>query len=97
MKKEMKKRTNRNILGAGAILLILGIIIFVILQIIPEKNDPTIKVYCSQESRNAEACIEVYDPVCGFDSEGNELKTFGNSCFACINGMVDYYIKRECQ
>lgn len=50
------------------------------------------KQYCSEEMREAEVCIEIYNPVCGFPLE----ETFSNSCFACLNNQIDYYISGEC-
>ncbi len=46
---------------------------------------------CSEESKKAEFCIEIYQPVCGSDA-----KTYPNSCFACINQNVAFYIDGEC-
>lgn len=61
------------------------------------------KTYCDTKDREAEACIEVYDPVCGwFDSDKVQCikypcaETFGNSCFSCLNPDVAYYTKGEC-
>lgn len=50
------------------------------------------KVYCDSESRNAQVCSQVYAPVCGYPI----LKTFSNSCFACMDASVNYYINGEC-
>jgi hypothetical protein len=30
-------------------------------------------------------CIEIYDPVCGCNN-----MTYSNSCYASINGVIDY-------
>ena len=49
-------------------------------------------IYCPEESRNADACIEIYQPVCGFPIN----KTFSNSCFACMDENVIYYTQGEC-
>ena len=46
---------------------------------------------CSEESREADACIEIYQPVCG-----NDARTYANSCFACMNKMVAFYLEGEC-
>lgn len=60
------------------------------------------KTFCTDESRGADICIELYAPVCGwFSPEINCIKypcaqTFSNSCFACSNGNVEYYIPGEC-
>ncbi len=47
--------------------------------------------YCQEDEINADACIEVYDPVCG-----NNKQTYSNGCFACMSNEIDYYIKGEC-
>lgn len=47
---------------------------------------------CKFEDRNADACIEIYSPVCGMPIN----QTFSNSCFACINESVEYYSEGEC-
>ncbi len=59
---------------------------------------------CTEESRNADACIEIYEPVCGyFDGEKIQCikapcaNTYSNSCFACLDENVLYYKKGECQ
>ena len=47
---------------------------------------------CSQEDREVDACIEIYQPVCGKPIN----QTFSNSCFACIDENIVYYIGGEC-
>lgn len=60
------------------------------------------KTFCTDESRGAEVCMELYAPVCGwFNSEIKCIKypcaqTFSNSCFACSNSNVEYYTPGEC-
>lgn len=60
-------------------------------------------VECLPEQRNVDACIEVYDPVCGriniqcltvpCDSVKEE---FSNSCYACSNSLVEGYVEGGC-
>ncbi len=58
---------------------------------------------CPPESRNADACIQLYQPVCGFfNSEKIQCikypctQTFSNSCFACMNEDILYWTEGEC-
>jgi len=50
---------------------------------------------CSPESRNAEFCIEIFQPVCGQRATG-EQKTYSNSCFACMDDAVLSYVSGAC-
>lgn len=61
------------------------------------------KVFCSEESRNAEACVEIYQPVCAevrveciVEPCDNTKETYANSCYACQNDRVDSYVVGEC-
>jgi len=47
---------------------------------------------CQSKDREAEACISLYAPVCGMPIN----QTFSNSCFACLNESVIYYLEGEC-
>ena len=51
--------------------------------------------YCQENQRDANVCIQVYDPVCGFKQEGKE--TFSNGCVACSNNQVNFYVPGECE
>ncbi len=60
-------------------------------------------IRCSPESRNAEMCITLYKPVCGWnDPEKIQCirypcaSTYSNSCVACQNENVPYYTEGEC-
>ena len=54
------------------------------------------EVYCTIQSREADACIALYEPVCGYNIEIDESKTYSNSCSACMNSDVDYWLDGEC-
>ncbi len=61
-------------------------------------------VYCQPDERNVGACIEIYQPVCGyFDPEeivcvtAPCAVTFSNSCFACDDPTILYYTQGECE
>ncbi|MFQ5661695.1 MAG: hypothetical protein ACE5F2_00375 [Candidatus Paceibacteria bacterium] len=58
---------------------------------------------CEPEQRDADFCIQVFDPVCAevnvqcVTSPCPPVKeTFSNSCEACKNSLVDTYTKGEC-
>jgi len=55
------------------------------------------KVFCTDESRAAQVCPSLYDPVCGNAFEvSSSSETYGNSCIACMYKDVIYYTKGEC-
>lgn len=61
------------------------------------------KIYCTQESRKAQACTADYNPVCGYvqveciTAPCNPVpETFSNSCAACMNERVEYYTEGAC-
>jgi putative hemolysin len=54
------------------------------------------KVFCTEEQRGAEVCIMLYAPVCGYNENDEIIETYSNSCFACANEEVIYYINGEC-
>ena len=67
------------------------------------KNNEIEKHYCTNESRNADACIQLYQPVCGwFDPEIVQCvkypcaQTYSNSCFTCIDEKIEYWTEGEC-
>ena len=60
-------------------------------------------VECLEEQRGVEACIEIYQPVCGEVSVEcvrepcNAVKEeYSNPCYACKNSRVSGYYPREC-
>ncbi|MCX8202491.1 MAG: hypothetical protein N3G74_01645 [Candidatus Micrarchaeota archaeon] len=60
------------------------------------------KNYCTPESRKAEVCIAVYEPVCGWFSQPIKCvrypcaATYSNACFACMDEKVEYWTEGEC-
>lgn len=61
------------------------------------------KNYCTQNQKQADGCIEIYQPVCGY-SDPDKIKcfkapcasTYSNSCFACIDENVKYWVDGVC-
>jgi hypothetical protein len=65
-------------------------------------NQFEVLTYCSDESKMVDACIEIYQPVCGWS--GPEIQClkypcasiYSNSCFACMDENVEYYTEGDC-
>ncbi len=57
---------------------------------------------CTEEQRNVDACIEIYQPVCGwFKDTTNCLvypcaNTYSNSCHACMDETVARWTEGKC-
>jgi hypothetical protein len=67
-----------------------------------DETEP-VKRFCGPESRNADACIALYDPVCGWSDPGEInciafpcASTYSNSCVACSDDTVLYWTEGEC-
>ncbi|MBM3228348.1 hypothetical protein FJZ20_00445 [Candidatus Pacearchaeota archaeon] len=58
-----------------------------------ELGTTTQKDVCKPTDRQVEACITLYQPVCGMPLK----QTFSNSCFACQNPEVIYYLPENCE
>ena len=89
----MKKRIKVMIVMLSLLLILVISIIIISLTKKPTENGTE---FCTEESRNVDVCIEIYQPVCGYDSNGNKIQTYSNSCFACMNEEVKYYIDGQC-
>jgi len=68
------------------------------------KLSQTNQIECLPESREVEACIEIYQPVCGLaevqciTTPCNPVpETFSNSCNACAQGNVISYTVGQCE
>ncbi|GEM_PF-6189611 len=61
------------------------------------------KNFCSAESREADACILIYQPVCGYFNSSIQCirapcaGTYSNSCVACADEKVEYWTYGECE
>jgi hypothetical protein len=55
------------------------------------------RYYCSQYNKEIDVyCLDYYEAVCGYDKDNNQIKSFSNDCYACVNQDVLYKIKGEC-
>lgn len=70
----------------------------------PPTTDLTKTTNCLPEQQNADACIEIYQPVCAtvniqcITTPCNPIQqTFSNSCKACSNSLVESYTMGECE
>ncbi len=50
-----------------------------------------IENFCTTEN-TTDVCTTLYEPVCGYPAE----KTFTNSCFACQDSEIIYWIEGAC-
>lgn len=50
-----------------------------------------IENFCTQEN-GGDLCTTLYEPVCGYPLK----ETFSNSCFACQNSEVVYWVPGNC-
>lgn len=64
---------------------------------------PTTGTLCKESQRNVDACIQVYQPVCGLVQVecittpcDPVPQTFSNSCFACRDQRTISYTEGEC-
>lgn len=64
---------------------------------------PPDSTFCTPASRNVDACIEIYQPVCGqvqveciIEPCEPAPQDFSNSCFACMNDRVVSYTDGVC-
>lgn len=85
------------------IVLLVGVVVSI--RVLDDKQivDVGEKNYCTEESRIGDACIAQYDPVCGWsDPEKVQCirypcaSDYSNSCNACQDENVLYWIKGEC-
>lgn len=100
----VRRQIKQNYKAQITIFIIIAILVISIIAIIftiPQKfkkaEESPKKIYCSQEQRNADVCIALYEPVCGFSKDNLQIKTYSNSCFACIDKNVKYYAGGECK
>lgn len=67
-----------------------------------QKEDKINGTYCQPDQREADVCIALYKPVCGWFNEDIKCikypcaQTFGNSCESCKDEKVIYYTEGEC-
>jgi len=61
------------------------------------------KTYCTPESRNADFCTAIYQPVCGWNNPTKVqcikypcAETYTSPCNACKNDNVEYWTPGEC-
>jgi|GEM_PF-3097057 len=50
-----------------------------------------VKIYCTDEEKDNQACTREYVPVCGDNGQ-----TYANKCVACSSGEIDYWVEGEC-
>jgi hypothetical protein len=90
------------------ILMLLALVLFFAVDPLDKPNEAPIKdhIPCQPEQRNADACIEIFQPVCGLvdtnircitePCPSSKQQTFSNSCHACRDKNVLGYTRGEC-
>jgi hypothetical protein len=89
--------------GIVLVVIVVAGIVYALYPTQPGDGPDEARNYCTPEQRQAEACIEIYQPVCGwFDGEKIQCfaypcaQTFSNFCFACMDENVLYWTEGEC-
>lgn len=80
----------------AALIIAMVAVIFMISPKLKKSEEISEKIYCKPEQKEADVCIQLYEPVCGFDKNEKQMKTFSNFCFACMDKNVEHYIKEKC-
>ncbi|MEK6832498.1 MAG: hypothetical protein AABY32_00495 [Nanoarchaeota archaeon] len=100
----MKKRQKNKVRLATIFFIFLLILFSIILcvKIFQKNGETTGEIrYCNSDSSYIDVCAEIYEPVCGYYTleecdNINCRKTLSNSCFACIDKNVLFYIDGGC-
>ena len=106
----------KHVFGIIIILFVLIGAVYLVAQLVAEQSSEhsvvsndmntgfTDVVGCLPNERNVDACIEIYDPVCGLvqvecitEPCDPIPETFSNACFACQNERVVSYVNGECK
>ena len=81
--------------------LIAVLAVFLVAGCTPIVSEPIdtqlVGIACTSEQKATEACTREYMPVCGYDADGTQLGTFGNTCTACAEPAVASFEDGECR
>ncbi|MDO8508339.1 MAG: hypothetical protein Q7S27_01500 [Nanoarchaeota archaeon] len=103
IRKNKHKKTIILLIIFLSIILVAGMI----LNIIPFSSNYNYneekKTFCTPQSREAEACIKIYKPVCGW-SDPKKVQcikypcanTYSNSCLACLDKNTQFWTESPC-
>ncbi len=67
-----------------------------------EEEEEEERNHCTESMRDADSCVQVYQPVCGWFKDSVQCIRFpcaadySNSCFACMDQNVEYYTDGAC-
>lgn len=83
---------------------LIGFLLYTLVQRSIAPIDDLEKHFCTEEQRNVDACIEIYQPVCGWSDPAKIqcirypcASTYSNSCFACMDENVLYWTEGDCE
>lgn len=97
-KSKIDEKDKKFIITLISVLVILAIIVLTVYNQTGPHNpgNNSSMIECPSGSENADVCTQEYKPVCGYDSEGNQIETFSNDCHACKNTNVSQFTRGQC-
>jgi hypothetical protein len=61
-----------------------------------QKPDPLPPAWSQCPAERPQLCTRIYRPVCAWQPDSGEWKTFASDCTACADSRVAGYIPGEC-
>jgi len=58
-------------------------------------KEPPVQVTCTEDSRDVEACPDLYEPVCGSGEGASRM--YDNRCVACLDEHIESYSEGVCR
>lgn len=84
-----------NVFSNTRLIVVLSLLISMVSCAYTQQDDLINEKLIPCETPRTQACTREYQPVCGFESDGNH-KTFSNACTACSNPKISSYCDGDC-